>query len=97
MKITVEVDDALLAEVKEFTGCKTNEDTIRYALKDTTEHPWMKEYYSSPYRIDPEDLVDALYPDYDPKAIWGRPAPLPPAAANPEAPSPHENAASAGQ
>ncbi|KXU37686.1 hypothetical protein AXK11_00160 [Cephaloticoccus primus] len=74
MRVTFEIDDELLASMKEYTGSKTNEETILYALNHMAAMPWMRDFYSRSL-CTPDELADALIPGYDPDTYLDNPPP----------------------
>jgi len=90
MKITVEVDDEVLARVKARHQLKTYEDTVLFALRDVSQREYLKEFYSNPLMPTREELADISAPDDPHYAPWSRFT----ATATPNASHPHENAAS---
>jgi|GEM_PF-840057 len=71
MKITVDIDEVLLAKVRNITRAENESDAIDYALREVTTSESAKHYFSQePPPPTVRELRDAIPDDYDPKSIW---------------------------
>jgi len=71
MKITVDIDEVLLAEVKHITRSKDESAAINAALGKVATSEAAKRYFSEdPPPLTVEELRNAIPDDYDPKSIW---------------------------
>jgi len=71
MKLTVDIDEVLLAEVKHITRAKNESEAINAALGKVTTSEAAKRYFSQdPPPPTVEELKNAIPDDYDPKSIW---------------------------
>ena len=81
MKMTVHIDEEVLARVMTITGAKTKTAAVEIALNEMARRHKMKELFSAGLGMSPEELKNALDPASYPD--WERTAPL---VAEPNAP-----------
>ena len=76
MKMTMHIDEALLARVMEAHGFATKTDAVEAALKEMDRKVRLKAFFKSGLGFSPEELKASVDPDYDLAAL--RAAELPP-------------------
>lgn len=69
MKITLNIDDALLARVVELTGCKTKTAAIDYALREVDRRCKLTKLLSRGSGLSGDDLATAFDDRSDPAVL----------------------------
>jgi len=72
MKMTMHIDDALLARVMREYKFPTKTEAVEAALKELDRQMRIREFRENGLGLTPEELIDSVYPDYDPDALRGR-------------------------
>jgi len=67
MKLTIDIDDELITEVKDITCAENEEEAITRSLMNTASLHWGKKYWSRGPHPTPEELRNAYAPDYTPR------------------------------
>ena len=75
MKMTMSIDEALLARVLKLTGFKTKTEAVNFALKEAERNGKLTKYLAS-RELEAIDWGNSLDPDYDFMAL--RAAEMPP-------------------
>lgn len=65
MKMTMHIDDELLARVMEKYGLETKTDAVHFALNELDRKARLREMMKTGLGLTPEELGDAIYEDYD--------------------------------
>lgn len=65
MKMTMEIDDALLARVMAEYGLETKTEAVHFALHELDRKARLKVFAKEGLGLTPEELKDAVFPDYD--------------------------------
>ena len=65
MKMTMHIDEALLAAVMERYGFETKTDAVHFALNELDRKARLKEVLKAGLGATPEELKAAVYEDYD--------------------------------
>lgn len=65
MKMTMHIDDELLARVMEAYGCETKTDAVSFALTEMDRRARLRKYLDEGLGLSREEWADALDPDYD--------------------------------
>lgn len=81
MKMTMHIDEALLARVMEEFGCASKTEAVEMALREMDRKSRFKALVALPSPFTPEELGEAVDPDYDvasmrvaePRASYGKP------------------------
>lgn len=68
MKMTMSIDESLLARVMELTGYKTKTDAVNFALKEAERHGKLSKFLAS-RELAATDWKDSLDPAYDLMAL----------------------------
>lgn len=66
MKMTMHIDEALLARVMDRYGLETKTDAVHFALNELDRKARLKAMLKDGLGLSAEDLEDAVYEDYDP-------------------------------
>ena len=70
MKMTMHIDEALLARVMEEYSLETKTEAVHYALNELDRKRRLKEFMKEGgLQMTPEELKNMFYEDYDPSAI----------------------------
>lgn len=69
MKMTMHIDERLLAEVMEKYGFETKTDAVNYALKELDRRKKLREFMQKGMGFTPEELKAAVYEDYNPESL----------------------------
>lgn len=69
MKITLNIDDALLARVVEATGCKTKTAAIDYALREIDRRARLTKVLGRGTGLSGDELADTFDPVSDPLTL----------------------------
>lgn len=64
MKMTIEIDDTLLADIMKGYGIETKTEAIHYALKELDRRARLKVFAKEGLGLTPEELKDSVYSDY---------------------------------
>ena len=93
VKMTMHIDEALLERVMREYEFPSKTEAVEAALKELDRQMRLREFRKNGLGLTPEELGNALYPDYDPDALRGSgyahantPAALADAVAEPAAP-----------
>ena len=84
MKMTMHIDEEVLARVMTITGAKTKTAAVELALNEMARRHKMKELFSAGLGMTPDELKNALDPASYPD--WDKPVAM---VAEPKAPVPH--------
>jgi Bacterial antitoxin of type II TA system, VapB len=84
MKMTMHIDEEVLARVMTITGAKTKTAAVELALNEMARRHKMKELFSAGLGMPPDELKNALDPTSYPN--WNNPVAM---VAEPKAPVPH--------
>lgn len=71
MKMTMHIDEELLARVMKDYEFSSKTEAVEAALKELDRQMRIREFRKNGLGLTPEELADAVYPDYDPKALRG--------------------------
>ena len=77
MKMTLHIDDKLVARVMKFTGCKTKTDAIDYALKEIDRRAKLTDLLGDDWGMTSKDWAGAFNPNYDLAALRAAETPEP--------------------
>ena len=66
MKMTLHIDENVLADVMAAHGFETKTEAIDYALREADRRAKLRAYREHGLGLTPEELEDAIYPDYVP-------------------------------
>ena len=69
MKMTLNIDDELLARVMEFSGAKTKTEAIANALREMDRRAKLSELLKDDFGMTAEDCRNAIDPAYDLEAM----------------------------
>lgn len=69
MKMTLNIDDELLARVMEFTGAKTKTEAIANALREMDRRAKLSELLKDDFGMTADDCRNAIDPAYDLEAM----------------------------
>jgi Arc/MetJ family transcription regulator len=69
MKMTMHIDEALLKRVMEAYECDTKTEAVEMALREMDRRVRFKELGMRGLEMTPEELVDAVDPNYDLNAM----------------------------
>ncbi|MDE3084547.1 MAG: type II toxin-antitoxin system VapB family antitoxin, partial [Verrucomicrobiota bacterium] len=86
MKMTMHIDEDVLARVMKITGATTKTEAVEIALKEMARRHKMKELFSAGLGLTPEELRNAFAPESEAvdhpalkvaedKAPYGKPGP----------------------
>jgi Arc/MetJ family transcription regulator len=85
MKMTMHIDEDVLARVMKVTGAKTKTLAVEIALKEMARRHKMKELFTAGLGLTPDELRNVFAPESDPdqhelrvaedKAPYGKPGP----------------------
>jgi len=75
MKLTVNVDEALLKDAMTVTAARNEDELVQAALQHLSSYVWVKNYLKDGPPPTPEELGNAYSPDYDPDAGYASRAP----------------------
>jgi Arc/MetJ family transcription regulator len=64
MKMTMHIDDDLLARVMEEYGLETKTDAVHFALRELDRRARLKVFAKEGLGLTPEELKDAVFPEY---------------------------------
>lgn len=65
MKMTMHIDEELLDRVIVAYGCSSKTEAVEMALREMDRRARLKEYATKGLGLSPEELKDAVDPDYD--------------------------------
>lgn len=71
MKMTMHIDDKMLAEVMKAHGCATKTEAVNFALSELVRIRKLRDFAKNGLGLTPDELENAFYPDYDPLALRG--------------------------
>lgn len=71
MKMTMHIDEALLERVMREYEFPSKTEAVEAALKELDRQMRLREFREHGLGLTPEELGNALYPDYDPDALRG--------------------------
>jgi Arc/MetJ family transcription regulator len=66
MKMTMHIDEKVLARVIKITGAKTKTAAVKIALNEMARRHKAKKLFARGLGLTPDELKAAIYPDYDP-------------------------------
>lgn len=69
MKMTMHIDEDVLARVMKVTGAKTKKEAVEIALSEMARRHKMKELFSAGLGLTPEELRNVFDPNSDPDLI----------------------------
>lgn len=69
MKMTMHIDDRLLASVMDRYGLETKTDAVHFALRELDRRARLKEMLKSGLGLEPEDFEGAVVEGYDPRSL----------------------------
>ena len=72
MKMTMHIDEALLERVMREYGFASKTEAVEAALKEMDRQMRIREFRKNGLGLTPDELANAIYPDYDPDALRGR-------------------------
>jgi hypothetical protein len=72
MKMTMHIDEELLARVMKDYEFPSKTEAVEAALREMDRQMRIREFRKNGLGLTPEELADAVYPDYDPEALRGR-------------------------
>lgn len=86
MKMTMNIDEEVLARVMKITGAKTKTEAVEIALTEMARRHKLKELFTAGLGLTPDELKAAFAPESDPdtvgslrvaedKAPYGKPDP----------------------
>lgn len=68
MKMTMHIDEALLADVMATFGCESKTDAVDFALRELVRRRRLREFRNG-IGLTPDELENAVFPGYDPLAL----------------------------
>lgn len=77
MKMTMHIDEGILDEVMAAYGCATKTEAVDFALRELVRKRKLREFARTGLGLTPDELTNAVLPDYDPMSL--RVAETPPA------------------
>ena len=77
MKMTLHIDENVLAEVMEAHGFETKTEAVNFALRELDRRKKLRAYKDKGLGLSPSELKNAFYEDYSPDAIMVAEAPSP--------------------
>lgn len=77
MKMTLNIDGDVLAEVMEAHGFDTKTEAVNFALRELDRRKKLRAYKDTGLGLTPPELKSAFYEDYSPDAIMVAEAPAP--------------------
>ena len=66
MKMTLHIDEIVLADVMEAHKLETKTEAVDFALRELDRRAKLRAYRDHGLGLAPEELKDAVYPDYVP-------------------------------
>jgi hypothetical protein len=72
MKMTMHIDEALLERVMREYEFPSKTEAVEAALRELDRQMRIRDFRKNGLGLTPEELGDAIYPDYDPEALRGR-------------------------
>lgn len=69
MKMTMHIDELLLARVIEAYGCESKTDAVDFALREMDRRVRYREFIKNGLGLTAEELADAVDPHYDVMAM----------------------------
>lgn len=66
MKMTMHIDDSLLERVIKYYGCESKTEAVDMALREMDRRAKFREFSKNGLGFTPDELADAVSPDYDP-------------------------------
>lgn len=69
MKMTMHIDEALLARVMETYDLETKTDAVHFALNELDRKARLRAMLNEGLGLTPEELADSVDPSYDPIAL----------------------------
>jgi len=69
MKMTMHIDETILAEVMDTFGCASKTEAVDFALRELVRKRKLREFGRTGLGLTPDELANAFYPDYDPMAL----------------------------
>jgi Arc/MetJ family transcription regulator len=76
MKMTLHIDDALLARVMEATGTDSKTKAIDFALREMDRRAVLMKLANEGLGLSPSEIKDAIDPNYDLKKMRRRETPV---------------------
>jgi len=70
MKLTINVDEKLMAKVLDVTCARNEEEAITAAMQNTAELEHMKAFFAAGPHMTGEELGASLAPDYEPNSAY---------------------------
>ena len=71
MKMTMHIDEELLARVMREYGFPSKTEAVEASLREMDRQMRLREFRKHGLGLTPEELADSVYPDYDPEALRG--------------------------
>jgi Arc/MetJ family transcription regulator len=65
MKMTMHIDDALLARVMKTYECESKTEAVNFALKELDRLARLRKFAATGMGMTPEELKNSVDPDYD--------------------------------
>ena len=65
MKMTMHIDETLLADVMATFGCESKTDAVDFALRELVRRRRLRAYRNG-IGLTPDELENAVFPGYDP-------------------------------
>lgn len=65
MKMTMHIDDALLASVVQFTGAASKTEAVHLSLREMDRRGRLAEFGRNGLGLSPAELMDSVAPGYD--------------------------------
>lgn len=69
MKMTMEIDEALLASVMKEYGLETKTEAVHFALHEADRRAKLRIFAKEGLGLTPEEMKDAIDPSYDLEAL----------------------------
>lgn len=69
MKMTMNIDAALLERVMIEYGCNSKTETVEMALREMDRRTRYKKFVKEGMGLTPEELRESVFTDYDPDAL----------------------------
>lgn len=70
MKMTLHIDEDILAEVMEAHGFDTKTEAVNYALKELDRRKKLRAFKKHGLGLTPDELKDVFYENYTPDATY---------------------------
>ncbi len=69
VKMTMHIDDALLARVMSAFGCNSKTEAVEMALREMDRKHRFREFVKTPCKFTPEELKSSVDVSYDPLSL----------------------------